>query len=158
MLCKPFIRILDFYDVCCYIYICTVLIYVSVLSLCVKELLQIKFCIFRVFKGVYHLTLKLFKNTKPDGCTEKMCVPYLLCNFNMVFIPVPPKMVLTYKRKLFKSSSCSFKATVYEGQSIILGIMKYNYVGCLYCGLRPSKQLWSCRAHQSPINTVTGQD
>ena len=45
MLRKPIVRNLDFYDVCCYIYICTVL-YVSVIILCVMELLQIKFYIF----------------------------------------------------------------------------------------------------------------
>ena len=42
---KPIVRNLDLYYVCCYIYICTVL-NVSIIILCVMELVQFKFGIF----------------------------------------------------------------------------------------------------------------
>ena len=61
MLSKTIVRNLDFYDVCCYIYICTVL-YVSVIILCVMELLQIKFCIFEYSREATILLVETFQN------------------------------------------------------------------------------------------------
>ena len=64
---KPIVRNLDFYDACCYIYICTV-VYVSVIILCVMELLQIKFCIFKYWREA---TILLVEMSKSDSFSPK---------------------------------------------------------------------------------------
>ena len=54
---KPIVRNLDLYYVCCYIYICTVL-NVSIIILCVMELVQFKFGIFEYSREATILQVK----------------------------------------------------------------------------------------------------
>ena len=73
MLRKPIVRNLDlYYYVCCYIYICTVL-YVSVIILCVKELLQIKFCIFEYSREATILQDETFQKQILSFKKKKNC-------------------------------------------------------------------------------------
>ena len=67
MLRNPIVRNLDFCDVCCYIYIFTVVYIVIILY--VMELMHIKFLYLWVFKGGYHFTSWNFSKT--DNFSQK---------------------------------------------------------------------------------------